>query len=78
MAIEQDIVTTNQLMNKVRQNMENWDYRHIIVLCKNEQGKKDLYDLMTLANTKYLGIGPRLPFEEIAKKRENLLLGSAC
>ena len=64
---------------------------HIVVLAKNQQGLKDLFELVTLSHTVRLATTgkakkddeesaaePRICREDLALKRTNLLLGSAC
>lgn len=51
---------------------------HTIVLVKDEQGLKDLYELVSLSNTEYLADVPKIPKHIIAKHREHILVGSAC
>ena len=51
---------------------------HINILAKNKKGLKNLFKLISLANTKYLYKTPRILRSEIEKHREGLLLGSGC
>ena len=65
---------------------------HINVLAKDQHGIKDLYQLVTLSNTKYLSVmgkasgkdgtevvsEPRITRSELEKHHEHLLFGSAC
>lgn len=63
---------------------------HVTVYAKNKAGLKELFELITLSHTKYLAYNgkstenvvaePRIPREELIKKRANgnLLFGSAC
>lgn len=51
---------------------------HTTVLCKNKAGLRDLYELVSLAHTKYLGKLPIIPRRELERFRTNLLIGSAC
>lgn len=54
-----------------------WPY-HVTVLVKNQAGLHDLYQLVSDSHTLYLSNLPKIPKSELAKKRENLLFGSAC
>ena len=51
---------------------------HTTVLTKNKKGLRDLYELVSLAHTKYLGKLPLIPRRELNRLRENLLIGTAC
>ena len=62
---------------------------HTTILCKNREGIKDLYRLVSISNTDTLAVfsksggadvvaEPRIFRERIAEHRENLLIGSAC
>lgn len=51
---------------------------HVIVYAKNKKGLKDLFKLISKSNIKYFNNIPRIPKEEIAANREDLLIGSAC
>ena len=51
---------------------------HVNILCKNKTGLKNLFKLISLANTKYLYKTPRILRSEIESHREGLLVGSGC
>lgn len=51
---------------------------HINVIAKNRNGLKNLFKLVSLANTTYLYKTPKIPRTEIMKLREDLLIGSGC
>jgi DNA polymerase-3 subunit alpha (Gram-positive type) len=51
---------------------------HFTILVKNQIGIRNLYKLISLANTKYLYKTPRILRSEVNKYREGLLIGSSC
>ncbi|HBA37653.1 MAG TPA: PolC-type DNA polymerase III, partial [Firmicutes bacterium] len=51
---------------------------HVNILVQNKVGLKNLFKLISLANTKYLYKTPRILRSEITKHREGLLIGSGC
>ncbi|MDD2505339.1 MAG: PolC-type DNA polymerase III, partial [Bacilli bacterium] len=51
---------------------------HVNILAKNKIGLKNLFKLISYANTKYLYKTPRILRSEIEKHREGLLIGSGC
>ncbi|MGI6710040.1 MAG: PolC-type DNA polymerase III [Bacilli bacterium] len=51
---------------------------HITLLCKNYQGKVDLYSLISEAYVNYIYKEPRFLKSVLNNKRKNLLVGSSC
>ena len=51
---------------------------HIIFLAANEQGRINLYRLISMSHAKYFARRPRFPRSEIMKYREGIIIGSAC
>ena len=51
---------------------------HTTVLVKNKKGLRDLYELVSLAHTKYLGKLPLIPRRELNRLRSDILIGTAC
>ena len=51
---------------------------HVIALAKNKAGLKSLYKLVSLSHIDYLAEVPKIPRREIAKYRDDLIIGSAC
>ena len=53
-------------------------YYHIIILVKNEKGRKALYDLVSHSHLETYYRKPLIHKELLEQKREHLILGSAC
>ena len=51
---------------------------HVNIIAKNKTGLKNMFKLISYANTKYLYKTPRILRSEIEKHREGLLIGSGC
>lgn len=51
---------------------------HVNILTKNKVGLKNLFRIISLANTTYLYKTPRILRSEIERLREGLLVGSGC
>lgn len=51
---------------------------HVTILAKNQAGLKNMFRIVSLANTKYLYKTPRILRSEIENNREGLLIGSSC
>ncbi|MBQ7986253.1 MAG: PolC-type DNA polymerase III [Clostridia bacterium] len=51
---------------------------HIILLAKNLQGVRHIYEMVTKSHLEYFYRTPRLPRSLIEEKRDGLIIGSAC
>jgi hypothetical protein len=51
---------------------------HVNLLALNKTGLKNLFKIISLANTKYISRTPRIPRRIIEENREGLLIGSSC
>ena len=53
---------------------------HLTVIAKNPVGLKNLFKIISLANTKYLykGKEPKIPRSDLIELREGLIIGSGC
>ena len=76
----QNIEKMDELLNLVSKD-EIHKYgrmHHINILVQNKKGLKNLFKLVSYANTTYLYKTPRILRSEIEKHREGLLIGSGC
>ena len=75
-----NIETMDQLDNLVSKDEIHKYGRayHVNLLVKNKTGLKNLFKLISLANTTYLYKTPRILRSEIEAHREGLLVGSGC
>ncbi len=75
-----NIETMEELSNIV-DSSEMYKYgntNHINILALNKKGLKNLFKIVSYANTTYLYKMPRIPRSVINKYREGLLIGSGC
>lgn len=57
---------------------KNNKYYHLIVLARNEEGRKALNELTTISNLQGFYYKPRISLKEIKKYGKNLIASSAC
>ena len=53
-------------------------YYHAIILAKTEEGRRNLYRMVSESHVKYFNRRPKLPKSFIMQHREGVILGSAC
>ena len=70
----------NALTRYASENMSHtmMDSHHILILVKNLQGLKALYELVTHSHMKTFYKKPRIPRSMLEERREHLVLGTAC
>ena len=79
---DRNIETTKELYDSIdKEELIKFSYPfHATLIVKNQIGLKNLFKIISLANTKYLfkNDQPKIPRHEIEKYREGLLIGSGC
>lgn len=79
---DRNIETTNALYDSIDvESLVRFSFPfHATVLAKNREGLKNLFKIISTANTKYLykNEQPKIPRKEIEKLRKGLLIGSGC
>ncbi|MCI7107949.1 MAG: PolC-type DNA polymerase III [Agathobacter sp.] len=68
----------NELGSASVENVQKMPTYHAIILATCDQGRTNLYRLVSLAHIKYYNRRPRIPKSEFLKYRDGLLIGSAC
>lgn len=79
--LDKNIRNLNQLNNYVTSFIPKIFTDHFTVLAKNQEGIKDLYNLVSIAHINYFNVKkdlPTLPLSVLLKERKNLLIGSSC
>ncbi len=80
--LDEDILKISQLENLIdKENIIKFARPfHISILAKNAEGLRNLFKIVSIANTKYLykGKEPKIPRDELLKHRDGLIFGSGC
>ena len=67
-----------KVVDDYRQFCRHLREHHVTVYAKNHDGIRDLFELVSRSLTSYMARVPKIPRMELAAKRENFLIGSAC
>ena len=82
MFYDQNIVTTTDLLENIDiDSLVRFSYPfHATLIAKNRDGLKNLFKIVSIANTKYLykNEQPKIPRKEVLELKEGLLIGSGC
>ncbi len=68
----------NELGNESVDNIKKLPTYHAIILATCDQGRTNLYHLISMSHIKYFQRRPRIPKSEFLKHHDGLLIGSAC
>ena len=70
--------SVNALAASSADNIKKLPTYHAIILATCDQGRTNLYHLVSLSHIKYYNRRPRIPKSEFLKYHDGLLIGSAC
>ena len=73
-----DLEQLNEQGTHSADNIKKMPTYHAIILATCDQGRTNLYNLISLSHIEYYNRRPRIPKTEFMKYRDGLLLGSAC
>ena len=72
------LAEVNAMASASAENIKKMPTYHAIILATCDQGRTNLYHLISLSHIKYYHRRPRIPKSEFLKYRNGLLIGSAC
>ncbi|MBO5082465.1 MAG: PolC-type DNA polymerase III [Lachnospiraceae bacterium] len=78
---EKDIHTLSQVNEFTDASVETirkMPSYHAIILAKTEEGRRNLYRMVSESHVKYFNRQPKLPKSFVMKHREGIILGTAC
>ncbi len=78
---EKEIYTLAEINNFTEASVETirkLPSHHAIVLAKTEEGRRNLYRMVSESHVKYFNRQPKLPKSFVMKHREGIILGTAC
>ncbi len=79
-AMQKDIIDYHEDLAKLQSDdaIKRMNSYHTNILVKNQKGLKDLFKLISVANTTYFAETPLIPKSVVEKYRGDCLVGSSC
>jgi len=79
MILSKGVLNLNEINSELQTNIQNADTLNTIILVKNQQGLRDLYELVSRSHIEFFGNKkPRIPKTLLNQMRANLLLASSA
>ena len=79
MILSRGVLKLTEINEQIQTNVQNADTFNVMILVKNQEGLRDMYELVSLSHIEHFGNRkPRIPKTLLMKLRKNLLLASSA
>ena len=79
MILSRGVLKLTEINEQIQTNIQNADTTNVMILVKNQDGIRDIYELVSASHIEYFGNRkPRIPKTLLMKLRKNLLLASSA